>query len=394
MGRSFNALWLGQTISLFGDYISLFTIPALALQLTSRSTDFTTIYAAENLPTLIFGFVGGVIVDRLSRRRLALMSDILRAIAFGFLALLVATGTPEIWMLVSFAFVVGSFAAAFNSALMSLLPSLVRPEDLAVANGRLVISQQIAFATGPVIGAILVRFTSFAFAFAVNAATFVVSALTLIMARPRIRQARLARSRFLDQLGEGLRFIWRTKVLRYTVMSAAGANFVTALFESTILLMGKEVFGLDDPFAVGWILGALGAGGVVGALTASTMIRKVGLGRVAVIGLVLFGAGLSIMARQRAVPTIAATAFIGFIGVPWLNVSIVTIRQKVSPDAILGRVTAASRAVAWGSLPLGAVTAGYLADNVFGLAALAAVGPLFMIVLGLALIPTVVWQTR
>ncbi len=394
MGRSFNALWLGQTISLFGDYISLFTIPAFALELTSRTTDFTNIYAAENVPTLIFGFVGGVIIDRVSRRRLALMADVMRAVAFGLLALVVASGRAEIWMLVGFAFVIGSFAAGFNSALMSFIPSLVRPEDLTTANGRMAISQQIAFATGPVLGAVLVRLTGFPFAFAVNALTFVASALSLLVARPRIRQPRPKTSGFLEQLIEGLSFIWNTKVLLYTVLAAAGANFVTALFESSILLMGREVFGLEDPFAVGWILGGLGAGGVVGALTAAAVIRRVGIGRVAVVGLVLFGLGLATMARQRNVPAISTAAFVGFIGVPWLNVAIVTIRQQVSPDALLGRVTAASRAVAWGSLPLGAITAGYLADNVLDLATLAAYGPLLMVVLGLGLIPTVVWRAR
>ncbi|HDH03105.1 MAG TPA: MFS transporter, partial [Actinobacteria bacterium] len=244
MGRSFNALWFGQTISLFGDYTALFTIPAFALELTSVTSDFTNIYAAENLPTLIFGFVGGVIIDRISRRRLAMVADLMRAVAFGLLALLVASGRTEIWMLVGFSFVIGSFAAGFNSALMTLVPSLVRPGNLAVANGRLALSQQIAFATGPVLGALLVRLTSFPIAFSINALTFVVSALTLLLARPLTRQPRPGKSGFLDQLSEGFRFIWRTKVLLYTVIAAAGANFVTALFESSIVLMGQQIFGL------------------------------------------------------------------------------------------------------------------------------------------------------
>jgi predicted MFS family arabinose efflux permease len=394
MGRSFNALWLGQTISLFGDYISIFTVPAFVLQLSDRATDFTNIYAAENLPTLVFGFLGGVLVDRFSRRRMALLADVLRALAFGALALVASRGTAEVWMLVGFAFAVGTFAAAFNSALMSFIPSVVRSEDLAVANGRMAVSQQIAFATGPVLGAVLVDLTNFSIAFAVNAATFLISAMSLLVARPIFRQQRAGQATFLAQLAEGLTFIWRTKVLRYTVLGAAGTNFVTALFESTILLMGGQVFGMEDASAVGWMLGALGAGGVVGALSAAGVIRRIGLGRAAVVGLLMFGTGLSTMALQRTIPTISLAAFLGFIGVPWLNVAIVTIRQNVSPDAILGRVTAASRAIAWGSLPIGAMTAGYLADNVIGLGTLAFVGPLFIVALGLALIPTVVWRTR
>lgn len=394
MGRSFNALWLGQTISLFGDYISIFTVPAFVLELSSRPSDFTNIYAAENIPTLLFGFAGGVLIDRFSRRRLAMVTDLLRAIAFALLALLASSGNAEVWMIVVFAFAIGTCAAAFNAALMSFVPSVVRPQDLTVANGRMAISQQIAFATGPVLGALLVDLTGFTTAFMVNAGTFVVSAISLLVAQPLIRQQRAGQSTFLSQLAEGLAFIWKTKVLRYTVLGAAGTNFVTALFESTILLMGETVFGMEDASAVGWMLGALGAGGVVGALTAAGVIRRIGLGRAAVVGLVVFGAGLSTMALQRTIPTISVAAFLGFIGVPWLNVAIVTIRQNVSPDAILGRVTAASRAIAWGSLPLGAMTAGYLAENVVGLGTLAFVGPLFIVLLGIAMIPSVVWRTR
>lgn len=394
LGGPFNALWLGQTVSQFGDYIAYFTVPAFVLGLSNRATDFTNIYAAESLPTLIFGFAGGVIIDRLSRRRLAVATDILRALAFLLLAMLAADERLEIWMLVALSFVIGTLAAAFNSALMSFVPSVVEPQLLAIANGRLVVSQQIAFATGPVIGAAIVSVADFPTAFLINSLTFVVSALSLLIARPRTRQLKPEAEGFLAQLIEGLRFIWQEKVLRYSVIALAVANLVTAFVEATLVLLGQEVFGIPDLFQIGIVFGGLGAGGVVGALTASGVIRRLGLGRTAVSGILLFGVGLLAMAVQRQLLVVAMTAFVGFIGLPWLNVSIVTIRQKVSPDELLGRVTAASRAIAWGSLPVGAMASGYLADRVLDLKTLTLYAPMLIILVGLALIPTVVWRTR
>ncbi len=394
MGGSFNALWSGQSISLLGDFIAYFTVPRYVLELTTNASAFTTIYAFENLPTLLFGFVGGVLVDRWNRRRMAIVSDIVRAVAFVGLAYLVSIGELEIWMLVVISFLVGSMAASFNAALMSFVPSVVGMDRLATANSRLAISQQVAFAIGPALGALILELTgSFPITFLINAATFVVSAISLVLARPSSPQTMAGSEGFRRQLVDGLRFLWEDRMLRWTVLAGSAANFVVAFVESTLVLVSREVLGVTEDVELGLIFAALGLGGVLGALTATKVIRRLKLGRTFVVGFFIFGAGLLGLANQREVIVIMASVFVGFVGLPWINVSLVTIRQLRSPDEMLGRITAASRAVAWGSLPIGALIAGFLADDVVGLDTMLFAGPFAMFLIGALLILSPVWRT-
>ena len=375
MGASFNALWLGQSISLLGDYIAYYTVPKFVLELTDRATDFT--------------------VDRMNRRRLALYSDLLRAGAFGGLAYLAQVDRLEIWMVVVIAFVVGSLAASFNSALMSFVPSVVGRQRLATANARLAISQQLAFAAGPLVGVVLLELTdSFSITFALNGATFIVSAISLLVARPMIRQARVRASGFGAEFRAGLSFLWNDTLLRYTVMGGFAANFVVGFVEPTLVLVSSELLGFERALEFGWVFGALGIGGLLGAVTAPTVIRRIHLGRTFAAGFFLFGFGLFGLASQGPLPATLGGILVGFIGLPWINVAMVTIRQHQSPDEMLGRITASSRAIAWGSLPIGAVVGGYLADNVLGLRTTLFIGPVAMLAIGVLLLFSPVWRTR
>ncbi len=168
---------------------------------------------------------------------------------------------------------------------------------------------------------------------------------------------------------------------------------MVAFVESTLILVSKEVLGIEENVQLGLIFIALGLGGILGALTATTLIRRLQLGRTFVVGFFLFGAGLLGLASLREVPAIFTAVFLGFIGLPWINVSLVTIRQQRSPDEMLGRITAASRAIAWGSLPVGAAIAGYLSDNVLGLDTMLFVSPFALFLIGTLLLLTPVWRT-
>ena len=379
-----------------GDYIAYFTVPAYILTLNpDRASGFTTIFAFENIPTLLFGFFGGVIVDRMNRRRLALYSDLWRAGAFGLLALLAANGQLSFWVLAAVAFLIGSLAASFNAALLSYIPSVVASRSLALANSRMAVSQQIAFAVGPITGAILLQVTdSFPLTFMVNGATFVVSAISLIVARPLIRQTRSAQTGFRHEIMEGLRFLWMDRVLRLTVIAGFAGNFVVGFVEPTLLLVSTKILGLEDNVEFGLVFMAFGIGGVLGALTAPMVIRRIHLGRTFVIGFFVFSAGLLILASGGPLPVVLGGVVLGFIGLPWSNVAMVTIRQVRSPDEMLGRITAASRAISWGSLPMGAVLMGYLSDNALGLQRMLFVAPVIIGLVGLVLLFTSVWSER
>ncbi len=393
IGRPFTLLWLGQAISQLGDYIAYFTLPAFVSVLTSRATDFALVFAAENVPTLLFGFSAGVLLDRVSLRAAALVADLGRALAFAMLAVFAASGAPSIWILFLVSFAVGTLAAGFNAALPSFLPAVVAPDRVTSANARLSFTQQLAFVVAPAIGGLIVQAWGFTVAFIINAATFIASVISLMFVKAqRVMERAEERTSFSDELKEGLRYLWQHPVLKPATLAAAATNLVVAFIESMLVLLGREVFGIEDFARLGIVFGALGAGGVVGAATASRIIQRLGLGRTLIIGMFVFGLGTLATALQRTVPGVAVSLGAALIGVPWINIAIITMRQTMTPDALLGRVTSASRSIAWGTLPIGAVIAGLLADEFVGLETLTYAAPVFLLGVAALMLRTELWS--
>ena len=247
---------------------------------------------------------------------------------------------------------------------------------------------------GPLIGALILDATgSFALTYAINGGTFLISALSLVVARPLIRQARSVAVGFREEIKIGLRYLWSDQVLRFTAMATFAANLVVGFVEPTLMLVSRDLLGLETNAEIKWVFAALGVGGVVGALTASAVIRRLDLGRTFVGGFFMFSLGLAGLASGGPLVVVLAGITVGFIGLPWLNIAMVTIRQIRSPEAMLGQITAASRAIAWGSLPIGAVIGGYLADDVLSLSTVLLAGPVWIGFTGLWLRFSPVWST-
>ena len=392
LGTRFYVLWFGQAISQIGDYIAYFTVPAFVSVLTNRATDFAVVFAAENVPTLLFGFTLGVFLDRFPFRVTAIVTDIGRVAAFALLAGLAAAEAPDIWLLFVISFAIGSFAAGFNAALPSFLPAIVDSDHIATANARLSMTQQVSFVAAPALGGAIVALWGFTVAFLINAATFLVSAFSLAALRAdRPLDDAPERRGFRHELREGLAFLWREPMLRYATLAAAAANLVIAFIESMLVLIGREIFGIDDFGQLGAVFGALGVGGILGAVAAPYAIRRLGLGRAIIGGLCLLAFGLLLVAVQATTVGVAIALAIALAGVPIVNIAIVTVRQTKTPEALLGRVTSASRSIAWGALPVGALISGILADKVIGLEAMLYVTPAVLAGVALALTRTPLW---
>jgi len=391
--HDFNTVWIGQTISLFGDYIAYLTIPLFLKELSERAFDFGLISAAENIPTLLFGLLGGVLLDRFRLKTVLVIGDLLRAAAFIVLA--VSSTSPEfqVWMLLPFSFLVGSLAASFNAGLQSFLPAVVAPRWLATANSRLSLSQQLAFLLGPITGGLLVVSLGFAAAFTFNALTFVASAASFFFIRARVDRRLPSSGRVMAEVKEGWMHLWQDTRIRLTTLAGSLGNFVTGFIEAALVLIGARILGTDDPTQLGLFVVGMGAGGLLGAFTAASVIRIIGIGRAFIGGLMLFGTGLFSMTFAGDILTVAAILVGAFMGLVWVNVSMTTMRQLYTPAHLLGRVTATARAIAWGTLPFGALFGTALADRI-GLLTIVRVGPVFIVAFAFFLISTAVWNAE
>jgi MFS family permease len=415
LGRRFNLLWTGQAVSQLGDYVAYLTVPLFVLELVRATSQdsrlpFAFTYALEQVPVLLVGFFGGVLLDRLRLRSLMIGADLARAVVFLGLAWVASQPTGDDTFLVVFgaAFLFGTFASLFGSALFAFVPALVTQARLATANGRIAATQQVMMALGPLLAGVTVAavtepfdlvvagrnlvINGFSLAFAFNAVTFVVSAISLAMiGRVEAPATDQEPAGVMAEAVEGFRFLWTEPRLRSSTLAAAAANLATGFIEATFVVLAADLVGAELEWQIGALLAALGVGGTIGALMASRSSRRIGLGRTMTVGLVGFGlAFLAGLATDFGVATILLFALAFFAFAP-TNVALVTIRQAYTPARMLGRVTAASRAIGWATLPVGALAGAALSD-VVGLAPVAVAAALVPVATAGALVFTSIWR--
>lgn len=399
--RARPIVW-GQAISLLGDYISYVTMPLFVVELTGRGLDLGLTAAAETIPTLLFGFTAGVFLDRLAIKPILISSDLLRALAFLLLAAGAASDSALPWMVFLAAFIVGSLATFFNSGLEALLPSVIPEDHLVTVNSHLALARVSAFALGPAIGGVLISVGGgFPVAFTVNAATFVVSAVLLAGVRVRNKIRTNANEPFMDSLRSGISFLLRHPQLRWVTVGAAIVNLVFAPLEALLFLFVPEYLATNftppdfleflfaDQALIGLFIALQATVGSAMIFLGPRIAKRAHLGRMFAVGLFLFGAGFIAMIFSRSfwgfIP-----AGIGVGGVGFANIAIVTMRQRLAPPEMLGRVVAASRTISWSLIPLGAALGGAMSDWV-GLLPVYLIGGAGVIVTALGITRTEVW---
>jgi len=392
LGSRFRALWWGQAVSQIGDYVAYTTLPLFVLQLGDSTFDFALTYALESVPVVLFGLVGGVLLDRLPLRSVMILADLGRAATFFGLGFLALNPSPETLATVFvLAFLSGTFSAAFQNGLYALIPSIVDSDRLAVANSRIAMSQQVALVVGPAIAGAMAATIGLAPGFAVNGLSFLVSALSVWMVGsipPRV--ARDQRSRFLEEAAHGLRFLWSEPRLRASTLAAAIANAAVGFIESTLAVLATDVLGAEES-SFGLMLAVLGLGGIVGAALAPRVGRLIGLGRSMTVGLLLFGLSFWALIHQTFGFSALFLLFAMFLGISLVNVPLVTIRQSYTPTAMLGRVITAARTIGWSTLPLGSLVGAALADANSYLS-VAQFTPVLLIAAALWLTLTPIWS--
>ena len=365
----------GQAVSLFGDYIAFFSLPYFVLALTAEPLDLGLTAAAETLPMLLFGLVAGVILDRWRNLRGALVVvDLARAAVFTALAFAAANGAGTRWLVFGVAFIIGTLSVFFDSGLQTLMPSVIDEDMLIDANSQLAVARMATLSIGPLVGGMLIAFSGgFAIAFLINAATFLVSAAFLTALRVVHDRPPASREAFQDSLVDGLKFLLGDPRLRWATLGGTLTNLVFQPLEALLVLfVVTEVLDhsadmVGDLTAIGTSVGlfyALNAGiGAAGAAFAPRVSTRLPLGTMYVIGLFLVGGGFLALALMGSFLAVIP-AGLTFAGMAWVNVSLTTMRQRLTPPVLLGRVIAASRTLAWLGLPLGAALGGMIAGQV------------------------------
>jgi MFS family permease len=369
LGGPFWRLWTSSTVSAAGDGLTFVAVPLLAARLTSDPARVALVQAASTSAWLVMGLVSGVLADRWDRLRIMAASDLVRAALFAGFALLVATGHASLVLLAAFGFVVGVFGVMNLNAASAFLPAVVRRDRLETANSWLQIGMTVpSTMLGPPLGGVLFVAAT-ALPFGVDAVSFLLSGLVVLSLRGRVTTAprSAAPPPLRAALAEGLRYLWRSTVLRTLCLLLAVFNGVSAAILGVLVLFATDRLGLSER-GYGVLLVVFAAGGLLGMAVSSWVRRVLGTSGVVVGVLAAQSVSTLVTGLLPSVPTLAiGSAVAGATSGLW-NVATISLRQRIVPDALLGRVTSAYRLVAFAAMPVGAALGGLLA-RAAGLAA-------------------------
>jgi len=366
--RDFLSLWGAETISQFGTQVSLLALPLVAILVLEESAfKIAALTSVEFLPFLLFTLPAGVWVDRLRRKPILVLGNIGRAVALLSVPVVYWVGGLTIWQLYVVGFAVGTCTVFFDVAYQSYIPALVGREDVVEANSKLEISRAAANIAGPGMAGGLIALLTAPVAVLVDAVSYAISAVLLFGIRKQEEAPPRAERRSLrDELGEGLRYVFRNPYQRTMVVMTALSNFFGQVVFSILLVYAVRELDLSaGTIGIALAIGNLGT--LASALTAKRIGERLGVGRTILLSSCLFGPGTLLIAfapEAYALPLIVlAMMVIGFGGILY-NVTAISLIQAITPDRILGRANASRRFVVWGVVPLGGFTGGALASTI------------------------------
>lgn len=362
---TFRYLWIGSTISIFGDQFYLVALPWLVLQLTGSSLILGTILMTSAIPRTLFMLVGGALTDRVSPRRVLITTSLARMILVGTLGALVWFDVVQLWHIYALTVLFGIANAFSIPAAGALVPSLVKPQQLQRANSLLQGSVATVQTTGQAPAGFVIRGWGVPSALFLDALSFlaVIVALFRIPDPPKIQRPADAppRPRMLDSIREGLRTVWNDPPLRALMIVFAMQNLcVAGPISIGLPTMARSEFG--SPTAFGILLSCFSGGSIGGIILCSLMKRPrrrgpkfIAVGALA--GLVLISLGLT----HKLALMGAALAVMG-VGMGFINVTLNTWIQLRTERALLGRVMSIMMLVVVGLLPASYAICGVIAQ--------------------------------
>jgi MFS family permease len=365
LGRNFTRAMVASGFANLADGVLWVALPLLAVQLTRSPLLIAGVTVAARLPWLLAP-VAGALADRLDRRQSMVRVNLVRTVLLGGLALAVAIDLADLAMLYAVAVLLGLGETLFDTSAQSLLPALVGRDDLTRANSRLFAVELVANTfIGPPLGGLLAA-AGLAIALGLPAAAYLVGAgcLALLVGSFRAVGAGPAGStRLREEIAEGTRFVWRHPVLRPLAIMLGLQNMAFSAAFSVFVLFAVEPgpMGLSEA-GYGILTATIGVGSLLGSWLAVPAERRLGRVRTLVLSVVLSGASLATPVVTALPVPIGASMVVGGVGIVLWNVVTVSLRQRITPDRLLGRMNASYRLVGWGTMPLGAAAGGVLAE--------------------------------
>lgn len=373
LGPGFAALWTATGAANLADGVYLFALPLVALRLTDSPALVAGVTTMLTIAWPLFGLQAGVIVDRVDRRKLLIVVNVVRAAALAVLGFALTLDSASIALVYCVALILGLGETLVDTGLTSMVPMIVGKDDLGRANARVEGTQNIANQfVGPPLAGLLAAF-GLAMATGVSGFLYVVAVASLAVLRGSYRPAptnvvdpvpgEASAARLWRTVIVGLTFTWRHALLRPLTIMTAAMNVCWAAWTALLVIyaVAPGPMGLTEP-QYGLLLTMMAVGGLAGAVVVEPLRRRIGTRPVLaldVIGTMLL---LGVPGLTTNVVAIGAAVLMGGLGSAVWRVIGASIRQIVVPGDMLGRVYSANRVISWGVLPIGSAVGGLGAE--------------------------------
>ncbi|WP_105370848.1 MFS transporter [Neorhizobium huautlense] len=357
--RNYRLLLTAGTLTNLGDGVIALALPWLATLMSRDPLAIAAVAAAGSMPWLLFALPSGVIIDRTDRRKLIARADMIRA---GIVTAIMMLALSEpvagaVWLLAGLAFLLGSAEVMRDNAAQTILPSIVAPADLEVANGQMWSAEQlIGQFIGPPLAGVLIGL-GIAVPFGLDGAALVFAAgmVWLITLPPQLTNS----ARFWPALVEGINWMRKDRLLFRFAVTLGMVNFLFSMATTITILFSQEILGLSAA-EHGLLLSAAATGAVAGSLGAPLITKGIGAQAALYLSFLTWGMAYAAIGLSSTAWVVGAAMALFMAASMLWNVITVSWRQRRIPAELLGRVNSIYRFFGWGSMPLGAIAAGIL----------------------------------
>lgn len=354
----FNIFWLGQTFSVLGDAFASIAIPLLVLQATGSVAQMGLVTATMSVGQIVAGIFAGPVADRVDRRKLLIFCDVLRFLLYACIPLGWLLAGPQLWLIYSVVAIGACLGMAFQVTYVTAVANLVDADQIVDANSRLQITFSIAFVTGPVLAGMITGTFGATAAISLDAVSFAISALSICLIRLRggeqsgqdelamqesttpvsLQQRPEKKGNVWSEFMAGIEFIWQEPVLRPMMLLLGLLTFLTAGMLDIFIFHMKHDLGGNDS-VVGFVFGLASIGGIVGGIIAPMLRRRLGFGPCWIGGFIVNSIAIVLIGLSPNLVFVCLMAILFTCSGTICSVCSLSLRQEITPDHLLGRVT-------------------------------------------------------
>jgi MFS family permease len=362
--------WLGQNISFAGTAVTAVVLPILIFQRTGSPLQTSLTAAIQVLPYLFFGLVAGAIADRVNRKQLMIVCDLLNLILLGSLPIADEFGALTLPHIYIVALLSATAFVWFDTANFGALPAIVGRERLVEANSLMWATNTIISIVGPAVGGALAATLGPAKAITLDSFSYLLSAGSLILIARNFNIVSAVQAEAISlwqrttaDIREGLRFLWRQELVRALTLLGFGSSLTSGAVTGLMVVYGVKALSLPqaDP-RLGLLFTAQAVGSLVASVALPQLVRRVPVGRITLAAMLFYI--VMLLGFIVAGNLTLGLVFCGLLSICNTLVVLngISLRQMVTPESLMSRVNATARMVAWGGTPFGAALGGLLAE--------------------------------